>query len=88
MHIQIIIGIKFQLNLTILIFWTKFTQKGYFWLETEKVNITIKFWCEYQISAATNNFDFLGQICQKMDISRLTLKIRIFACLHGRFLLY
>ena len=24
-------------------FWTKFAQKGYFWLKTEKVNTTIEF---------------------------------------------
>ena len=27
---KMIAGIKFQLNFTILIFWTKFAQKGYF----------------------------------------------------------
>ena len=35
---------NFQLNLTILSFWTKFTQKKYFRLKTEDVNITIEFW--------------------------------------------
>ena len=30
LHIQISLGTKFRLNLTLLIFWTKLTQKGYF----------------------------------------------------------
>ena len=33
---EMIAGIKFQLNFTILIFWTKFAQKGYFRSKTEK----------------------------------------------------
>ena len=40
LHIQISLGTKFQLKLTILIFLTRFTQKGFFWSETEKVNTT------------------------------------------------
>ena len=36
--IQILLGTKFQLKLTILIFLTRFTQKGFFWSKTEKVN--------------------------------------------------
>ena len=39
---QISIGTKFQLILTILFFWTKFTRKGYFWSKMWKVN---KFAC-------------------------------------------
>ena len=35
---------NFQLNLTILSFWTKFAQKEYFRLKTEDVNTTIEFW--------------------------------------------
>ena len=38
--IQGSLGTKFQLKLTILIFLTRFTQKGFFWSETEKVNTT------------------------------------------------
>ena len=34
---------KFQLKLTILIFWTKFAQKGIPGKKTEKVNITIEY---------------------------------------------
>ena len=36
-------GTKFQLKLTILIFSTKFAQKGYMRPKTNKVNATIKF---------------------------------------------
>ena len=35
-HVQIKVGNKFQLEQTILIFWTKFATKGYFWTKTEK----------------------------------------------------
>ena len=38
--IQIILGIQFQLKLTILIFWTKLSQKGCFLCKTKKVNTT------------------------------------------------
>ena len=40
LHIQISLGTKFQLTLTIIIFLTKFEQKGFFWSKTEKVNTT------------------------------------------------
>ena len=40
LHIQISLGIKFQLKLTILNFLTRFTQKGFLWFRTEKVNTT------------------------------------------------
>ena len=39
-HIQISLGTKFQLKLTILIFSTRFAQKGFFWCKTEKANTT------------------------------------------------
>ena len=38
--IQISLATKFQLKLTILIFLTRFVQKGFFWSKTEKVNTT------------------------------------------------
>ena len=44
LDIPIIVGTKFQLELTILIFWTKFAKKGYFQSKTEKVKTTIEFW--------------------------------------------
>ena len=40
MHTRSILGAKFKLQMTILIFWTKFTQKDYFQSKTEKVNTT------------------------------------------------
>ena len=43
LHIRIRLAIKFQLKLTILIFWTKFAQKGCFPSKTEKVNCTTEF---------------------------------------------
>ena len=43
-HIQISLSKKFQLKLAILMFWTKFAQKRYFWSKTEQVSITIDFW--------------------------------------------
>ena len=70
MHIRISLCIKFHFEQTILNFWTKFAQERYLWSKTEKVNIIIEFrifklvsW--YQISALTDNFDFLDQICPK-----------------------
>ena len=57
LHIWISAGTKYQLRLTILIFWTKFTQTWYFWLKTEKsghndFSLSWRFW-------------FLDQICPK-----------------------
>ena len=37
------LGTKYELKLTILIFFIKFSQKGYFQSKTEKVNITTDF---------------------------------------------
>ena len=37
------LGTKFQLKLTILNFWTKFAQKGYFRSKMEEVNMTTEF---------------------------------------------
>ena len=39
-HIQISLGIKVQLKLTISIFLTRFTLKVFFWSKTENVNTT------------------------------------------------
>ena len=44
LYIRISLGTKFQLKLTILIFWTKLAQKVYFRFKTEKVNTTFEFW--------------------------------------------
>ena len=69
MHICISLSSKFHLKHTILIFWTKFDQKGYFQLKTEKVNTTIEF-CIFKLvwvpSFSWNwQFWFLDQICPK-----------------------
>ena len=44
---------KFQLKLTILIFWTKFAKKGYFQSKAEKLNITIEF-CIFELVQEPN----------------------------------
>ena len=48
LNIWIRLSIKFHLELTILIFWTKFAQKTYSWSKTEKVNIAIEF-CIFEL---------------------------------------
>ena len=59
---------RYQIStLTILIFLSKFIQKGYFWSKTE--NITTEF-CIFELVWVPNfsldhNFHFLGQICPK-----------------------
>ena len=57
-----IVGTKFDLKLTILIFWTKFGQKGCFKFKREKVNIISEF-CIFELVYIThkifeNNFKF------------------------------
>ena len=47
-HIRISLGTKFQVKLTIFIFWSKLAQNRYHWSKTEKVNSTIKF-CVFQL---------------------------------------
>ena len=42
-RIWISLGTKFHLKQTILIFWNRFAEKGYFQSKTEKVNITVEF---------------------------------------------
>ena len=43
-----IVGIKFDVKLTILIFWVKFAQKVCFLSKTEKMNATIDF-CIFEL---------------------------------------
>ena len=54
LHIQIRIGTKIQLKLNTLVFWSKFTQKWYFWLKKENwtspLNSRYSNWSGYQIS--------------------------------------
>ena len=61
MHMQISLGTKFQLKLTILNFWIKFAGKEYFRPKSRKVNITI----ELCICELIDNFGFLDQIYPK-----------------------
>ena len=44
LRIQISLGTKFQLKLTTLVFWTKFSKKMCFWSKTKKKDINIKFY--------------------------------------------
>ena len=88
--IQISIGTKFQLKLTILIFLSKFIQKGYFWSKTE--NITTEF-CIFELVWVPNfsldqQFSFFGSNLPKKGASGLKLKTHIFACVHGRISLF
>ena len=41
---KMIVGTKFQLKLTILIFWTKFIEKGFFRSEGEKSPLCVRPW--------------------------------------------
>ena len=61
---KMIVGFKFQLYHTILIFWNKFPKKGYFCSKTEKMDVPLNSsysnCSKYQISTQTKNFDFFG----------------------------
>ena len=62
LYIRNSLGIRFQLKLEILNFWTKLTQEGYFRSKKEKnENHHPSSTIEFQISASTNNFDFSKQ---------------------------
>ena len=69
LHIRISLVTKFRVKMTILIFWTKFIQKGCFRLKMEKVNTIIEFcirgFVQVPISSKTGSFGFLDQICPK-----------------------
>ena len=73
LHIRISLGTNIQLKMTILIFWTKFAQKGYIQLKTEKANLTIKF-CRFESLYVPNfslnwQFWFFGPNLPKNFIS-------------------
>ena len=53
LHIRISLDTKFKLKLTILIFWTKFSQKQCFRSKTEKVNTTNEFYI-FELVKITN----------------------------------
>ena len=65
-HIRINLGTEFQLKLTILILWTKFSQKGYFRSEMKKLNLCVRSWS----LRAILNFSARGRQTQRyFDIS-------------------
>ena len=49
LHIRISLGTKFQFELTILIYWTKFAQKGYLRSKTEKLLFSVRPWSLFTI---------------------------------------
>ena len=53
LHVGISLGTKFQLKLTSLIFWTKFTPKWCFWSNAEKLNSAIDF-CIFELVEVLN----------------------------------
>ena len=77
--------IKFQLKLTIFIFWTKLVQKEYF--EKYAVNITIEF-CIFELFSVANftlnkHFWILDQICPEKVFRIKTKRIE-----HLRWILH
>ena len=73
LHVGIRLRTKFQLKVTFLIFWTKFSQKGHFWPKTKKLNITIEF-CMFELVYVPNfslkwEFWCFGQNLPKKGIS-------------------
>ena len=54
LHNRINLATKFHQKMTVFMFWTKFTQKGYFRLKMVKMVITIEFWIFEQPSFSTN----------------------------------
>ena len=73
LHVGISLGTKFQLKLTSLIFWTKFTPKWCFWSNAEKQNSAIDF-CIFELVEVLNfslnrQFWFFGSSLLKKGIS-------------------
>ena len=60
LHIRISLDTKFYFKQKTLNFGTKFVQKGYFRLKTQKVNIIMEL-CMFEL--LYYNFDLLDQIC-------------------------
>ena len=64
LHIRISLSTKFELKVAILIFWTKFTQNGYFRAQTNKKkknsnsNSAYSNKSLYRILAKSDNFNF------------------------------
>ena len=84
LYIWISLGTKFQLKLTILIFWTKFAHKKCFWSKREKVNSPIEF-CIFEL-VLVRNFSLKWQFVlnlPKKGVSGPKEKNRTCACVHG-----
>ena len=81
LHIQISLGTKFHLKLTILIFWTKFAQKGISNLNQKKMNTTIKScifkWVYIPNFSLNWQFNFFDQICPTKYFQSKTEKVDI-----------
>ena len=80
LHIRISLGTKFHLNMATFIFWTKFSPTEYFWSEQKKwtapLNSGYSNYSGYQISASTDDFNFLDQI-ELSFLDHIILHIRI-----------
>ena len=69
------VGTKFRLKMTLLNFWIKLTQKGYF--RTKKLNSSIEFYISRLIQIlnfSCNNFGFLEQIFKNIYFRSKTRK--------------
>ena len=69
LHIRISLGTKFLLKLTILIFLTKFAQKGNFRSKTEILHLCVRSW----LLLATLTFPHGGRLTQRYFMSVLLL---------------
>ena len=88
---QISLGTKFQLKLTILIFWTKFAKKGIFGLKQESerhhwiLHIQIRLGTKFQIKLTTlmlwTKFAEKGIFQLKTEKVNITMKFCIFELL-------
>ena len=80
LHIRISQESKFWLKLSILIFLIKFTQKGYFWSKTKKVNTTNQF-CIFEL-VSVPNFSLNWQISPTKKVN-ITIEFCVFSmCRH------
>ena len=87
LHIQIILGTKFQPKLTILIFWTKFAEKGFFQSTKERVNTTIEF-RKFELVATKFQVKLTILIFWTKFAQKGYFRLETCTCVHGRYLLY
>ena len=92
LHIRISPSTKYQLKLIIWDFLPKFTQKGHFRSKTEKGNTTIEFYILKLVKVPNFSlnwqFYIFGPNLPQKGVYGLKQKSPIFACVHGRYLLY